>query len=68
MFNGKEWESVPEAKNLIFYLLQFDPHERYDAYEALNHKFFNSVLTRDSEGKVNEAYSTNRDPKVLHSL
>ncbi len=40
-FTGREWDSVPDAKNLIYHLLQFDPNERYDAHEAVNHNFFN---------------------------
>jgi calcium-dependent protein kinase len=40
-FFGREWDQVPEAKNLIYHLLQFDPNERYDAHEAVNHSFFN---------------------------
>ena len=39
-FNGKEWEGFPEAKNLIYHLLQFDPAERFDAPDAINHAFF----------------------------
>ncbi len=40
-FNGREWDSMPEAKNLIYHLLQFDPNDRFDACEAVNHSFFN---------------------------
>lgn len=41
MFPGREWDLFPEAKNLIYHLLQLDPAERFDAHEAVNHPFFN---------------------------
>ena len=44
LFQGREWDSYPEAKNLIFNLLQFDAQERFNAHEAVNHSFFNSYI------------------------
>ena len=44
-FNGRGWDCIPEAKGLIYNLLQFDPSERYDTHEAVNHEFFNSALS-----------------------
>lgn len=40
IFDGREWDHFPEAKDLIYHLLQFDPCERFDAHVAVNHAFF----------------------------
>ena len=44
LFQGREWDIYPEAKNLIFNLLQFEAQERFHAHEAVNHNFFNSKV------------------------
>mmetsp|Transcript_39460 Transcript_39460/g.69400 ORF Transcript_39460/g.69400 Transcript_39460/m.69400 type:complete len:557 (+) Transcript_39460:51-1721(+) len=48
-FQAKAWEKVSDdAKNLIRGLLKFNPSERYDANQALNH---NCILQKAPRGK-----------------
>lgn len=43
-FSGREWDNATDAKHLIYHLLAFDPQERFDAHDAMNHEFFKSTL------------------------
>ena len=56
---------MPDAKTLISNLLQFDPAERYDAHEALNHQF-HSFTYQSIHSTLIKSYS--RDPKLLQQL
>jgi serine/threonine protein kinase len=45
-FTSYLWESIPpeyrdSAKDLVSHLLMFDPSERFDTHEAVNHALFN---------------------------
>jgi calcium-dependent protein kinase len=43
-FHGKEWDGMTDAKNLIYEMLQYEPLERIDAMDAVNHQFFTNIL------------------------
>lgn len=36
-FHGREWDNMADAKNLIYEMLQYEPLERIDAMDAVNH-------------------------------
>lgn len=44
MFIGKGWDSMSEAKNLIYELLQPDHNDRMEACTAANHSFIRNIL------------------------
>mmetsp|Transcript_27437 Transcript_27437/g.26509 ORF Transcript_27437/g.26509 Transcript_27437/m.26509 type:complete len:90 (-) Transcript_27437:583-852(-) len=44
LFQGKEWENMIDAKNLVYELMNYDPVDRIDASTALNHDFFRNII------------------------
>jgi len=61
LFRGKEWDTLPDAKNLVYQLLHYEATERIDACEAVNHPFFTNILFRN-ESQNN--FRAKRDPKI----
>lgn len=64
-FYGKEWDQFSEAKQLIYELLQFEPHDRTDASTASNHKFIINSINNEmnQNNQVNK-----RDLNVFQSI
>lgn len=64
-FHGKEWDNMTDAKNLIYEMLQYEPLERIDAMDAVNHQFFTNIL-------YNEPLQNNtrakKEPKIIQTL
>ena len=50
LFKGREWDCLPEAKNLIYELMKYDKHERIDASTAVNHDFFKNIILNNNRG------------------
>lgn len=65
-FNGKEWDNMADAKNLIYQLLHYEPVERIDAFEAVNHAFFTNILLK--RDLSNNNFRAKRDPRIISHL
>jgi calcium-dependent protein kinase len=65
IFNGREWDSLPDAKNLIYELMRFDPTDRMEASEAANHSFFRNILLNKT---IQNNSRAKRDPQIINHL
>ena len=52
---------MPDAKNLIYELMRYDPIDRIDASDAVNHIFFRNILLNNNKENNGRA---KRDPKI----
>lgn len=56
---------MADAKNLIYEMLQYEPLDRIDAMDAVNHSFFTNILYNEPAQNNTRA---KRDPRIIQFL